>query len=81
MRETQYNLDCQQPQSEIIEQREAIQHAQQEHQEVEAMNMNSNDAYISTTHQISTEINVAYGQIESDHNLLSDHDQCEYDYI
>ena len=79
MRETQYNLDHQQPQSEIIEQRETIQHAQEKHQEDEAMNMKSNDTYISTTHQISTEINVAYGQIESDHILLSE--QCEHDYI
>ena len=52
-----------------------------QHQELgdEAMEMNDSNAYISTTRQISTEENVAYGQVESDYNLISD--QCEYDYI
>ena len=71
----------QQEQPEKSDQREAIQQIQ--HQEVgdEAMEMKSNDAYISTTrHNIPTEENVAYGlQVENDYNLISD--QLEYDYI
>ena len=63
------------------EQRETIHQVEQQHQYRydEDMEMKSNDAYISTTRQIPTEDNIAYGQIESDHNLLSD--ECEYDYI
>ncbi len=61
-RETQYNLDHRRTQSDVIEQRVAVQ---QEHQDDEAMEMKNNDAYVSTTQQIPTEDNVAYGQIES----------------
>ena len=71
------NFPHQQEQPEGKEQRKAVH--QQLHQYDKAMEMKNNDAYISTTRQIPTEDNVAYGQIESDHNLLSD--QCEYDYI
>ena len=60
------------------EQRKAV-HQQQQHQYDEAMEMKNNGAYISTIRQVPTEDNVAYCQIESDHNL--DSDQCEYDYI
>ena len=37
--------------------------------------MNDNDAYFSTTQLITTQDNVAYGQIERDYILLSD--QCD----
>ena len=73
------NLLHQQERPEKGSRREAIQQIQ--HQELgdEAMEMNNNDAYVSTTQQIPTEENVAYGQVESDCNLIND--QCEYDYI
>lgn len=74
------NLLQQQEQPKASEQREAIhQHEHQQHQGDEVMEMKNNNAYVSTTQQISTQDNVAYSQIGSDHNLLSD--QCEYDYI
>ena len=75
------NLLHQQEQPEKSSRREAIQQIQHREPHDEAMEMKSNDAYVSTTRHniISTEENVAYGQVDSDYNLISD--QCEYDYI
>ncbi len=69
----QYNVDHQQPMK--SEQREAV--LQQNADDGAIMEMKSNGAYISTVgaQQIPTEDNVAYGQIERDHNLLGD--QCD----
>ena len=69
--------------SDQCDEREVVQHRhhqQQQGDEIEGTELKCNAAYISlSTHQIPTADNVAYGQIESDHSLLSD--QCEYDYI
>ena len=73
------NLLHEQKHPEGKEQREATHRVEQQHQDNEDMEMKSNDAYISTTHQIPTEDNVAYAKIECDHTTSND--QCEYDYI
>ena len=69
------NLLHQQEQPEGKEQREAI-YIQQYQETDDATEMKSNDAYISTTQQIPMADNVAYGQIESDQDVIN-----EYDYI
>ena len=53
-------------------QRHNAQHSQETESGDEAMEMKSNDAYKSTTQQIPIEVNVAYGQIESNNPLFSD---------